>query len=228
MTASPLVHPQLDIGLVPMPGHLFIKLDPPKPPAGLILPDTYERVESRGVVLATGENTTMPVGWSVFITPASGVILSICQPKFDLPESIIDVDEGDVLATYYEDWTEVYARCKIVGLPSDSLGCHWVPIEDHVTLRPYSPAGVYTGGLIAAKNEKFPRIWAHILTVPNKTFNEHPELVPGRMVVYSRFSDELLGYDQRRTGEKDLPVVIAPICELQAVINPAPVTLEVD
>ena len=35
MTATYLTHPQLDIGLKPMRGHLFVKLDDAKPPTGL-------------------------------------------------------------------------------------------------------------------------------------------------------------------------------------------------
>ena len=228
MTATYLTHPQLDIGLKPMRGHLFVKLDDAKPPTGLVLPDTYERVENKAVVLATGDDTHTPVGVSVFLTPACGVSLSVSAPKFDLPPSILDIEEDDVLATYYEDWAEVWKRCRIVGVPSTSLAAHWVPIENHVLMRPYSPAGVYTGGIIAAKNEKFPRVWAHLLTVPVATFDRNPDLVPGRMVVYARYSDELLGYDTRANGDKDLAVVIAPIEELKACMFPAPVTLEVD
>jgi hypothetical protein len=224
-----LTHPQLDIGLCPMRGHLFVKLDDGKAPTGLVLPDTYATVENTAVVLATGDDTATPVGTKVFLVPGCGASLSVCQPKLDMPESILDIDECDVLATYYENDVDIMARVFYIDeLPRTSLALHWVPIEGHVLMRPYSPAGVYEGGLIAAKNEKFPRIWAHILTVPVATFEANPDLVPGRMVVYARYSDELLGYDTRANGDRTLPVVIAPIEELKCVIFPEPVTLEVD
>lgn len=228
MTSTLLTHPQLDVGLRPMRGHLFVKLDDAKAPTGLHLPDTYASVENTAVVLARGDDTTTEIGARVFLTPCTGASVGLSAPKFDLPESILDAEEDDVLATFYKDWVEVWKRCKIVGVPATSLAAHWVPIENHVLMRPYSPAGVYTGGIIAAKNEKFPRIWAHILTVPCATFDKYPDLVPGRMVVYSRFADELLGYDTRANGDKDLPVVIAPIEELKCTMEPAPVTLEVE
>ena len=229
MPASLLTHPQLDVGLRPMRGHLFVKLDDAKAPTGLHLPDTYASVENTAVVLARGDDTTTEIGARVFLTPCTGASVGLSAPKFDLPESILDVEEDDVLATFYERWEDVAMRViPNFDIPNSSLAYHWVPIENHVLMRPYSPAGVYTGGIIAAKNEKFPRIWAHILTVPSATFDKYPDLVPGRMVVYSRFADELLGYDTRANGDKDLPVVIAPIEELRCTISPAPVTLEVE
>ncbi len=221
-----LTHPQLDFGLRPQPGRMFIRIDTEKTSSGgVILPDISVSPTTQGVIEAVGtiEHADF-VGQRVALVPATGAMLAVCNPNLQLPHDMLEIDEGDVLATWDGDDFCVYPDL----LPADSIARRWVPIPNHVLMRPYSPVYAKKSGLIAWKNEKWPKIWGHLLCVPFDLLQTVPDAAPGALVVYSRYSDDLLGYDKRVDGAADLPVVVVSIEEVKLVIDPAPVTLEVN
>ena len=233
MTASPLLNPDLGVSLTPRPGRVFVLVDKPKEAtkSGIIYDQNNIKFTHEGEVFGVGEGVKLDVrfGDRVVIGPMSGASLSVCAPRLNLPDELLEIDEGDILALRQaagpqgtmSRWPMVYD----FYLPpsSDVLNIHCIP--DHALIRPYSPLGVHAGGLITTKNEKFPRIWAWILGI--RVESSHPDLRPGRMVVYSRFADEVVGNDMSKDGTRELPICIVPVSEIQAVVwDPVPVQPE--
>lgn len=210
--------------LTPMPGRLFVQLDPERTQtdSGIHLPDEQSVPATQGVVTASGV-PSFTAGARVALQYAAGSLLNVSDEA--QPDGLVDVALGDIIA-----WHRRSVDTKNTvdpDLPESSLAREWHPVAGHVLLRPYSPAAVRASGIITWKNENFPRIWGHLLRVPHGEQLTYPDLQPGRMVVYARFSDELLGNDRRTTGEADLPVVVVPIEEIKAVMwNPVPATCD--
>ena len=101
--------------------------------------------------------------------------------------------------------------------------------EDCVLIRPYSPAGKTKGGLWLERNPKHPKIWAWVLAVPRVLRERIPHLVPGEMVVVSRWDGDTIEKEQplrsRYIGQHHRVVAI-PVEAVHATIVPALVKME--
>lgn len=100
---------------------------------------------------------------------------------------------------------------------------------DHLLVRPYSPAGKTRSGLWLERNPKHPKIWAHVLAVPRMLQQAYPTIVPGEMVVISRWDGEPIEKERplrsRYIGHVHR-VVALPIEAVHATIVPALVPME--
>lgn len=76
-------------------------------------------------------------------------------------------------------------------------------------VRPYSPQGFTEGGLWVTLNDKWARVWAFVLA---SAHSAAPRFGPGDLIVFERWSELLLDYDEpvnpKFSGEKQ------PICIL--------------
>lgn len=252
MTAAPLLNASLGVQLTPRPGRVFVLVDPPKTRSegGVWYTDEGRPLCSEGEIFGVGEGVGLDVrfGDRVAILPSTGASLAVSAPHLGFPDELLECDAGDILAKVDPAYPEILWRKRRphqdpykanLGwydniwstlddwqLPKDSVAHRYAPIPYHVLIRPYSPQGIHVGGLITQKNEKWPRIWAWVLRMPVDLCSEQPDVRPGRMVIYARYADEVLGYDTAKDGRK-LPVHIVPVSEIKAVVwDPVPVAPE--
>jgi hypothetical protein len=94
--------------------------------------------------------------------------------------------------------------------------------SDVVLIRPYSPEARTPGGIIVEKNRKWAKVWCHILSIPQDTFDRYPELEPGQLCVYRRHSSELVGHDRSINPDYvglDLEIHAVHVTSLEAVLD---------
>lgn len=115
-------------------------------------------------------------------------------------------------------------------LPPDSLVRRLRPQRGHIVIRPYSPAGERTSGIITQQHSKWPKVLAHVLAIGAEDLDVYPHLVPGSLVLIRRFSDEELGDDaprlERWIGQR-LPIAIVNIKAIDALIGDLDISLEI-
>jgi len=83
-------------------------------------------------------------------------------------------------------------------------------------IRPYSPQGFTEGGLYVKLNELWARIWGFVLACsPNNALN----LFPGDLIMYERWAERLVTYeDSMIPGEKQ-PIAIIHEREILAKVE---------
>lgn len=116
------------------------------------------------------------------------------------------------------------------GLPDDSKVWDIAFPPRNILIRTHSPEGKTPGGLYVEKNHKWAKIWGWVLAIRNDDMQIDPTIRAGSMVIFKRYAEETLAYDDPQTeqwlGHK-LDVCLIHIDSLECVFDPPLVPLEV-
>jgi hypothetical protein len=111
-------------------------------------------------------------------------------------------------------------------LPWSSKAARMQIRPNTLIVRPYSPQGFTENGLWVTLNDKWARVWAFVLA---SAHSAAPRFRPGDLIVFERWSELLLDYDEpvnpKFSGEKQ-PICIlhekAVIARIENNILPVP------